>query len=192
MVGVLFIVSLIASAALAFMYQVTKEPIAKAKLEKKKEAIGEVVPKFDTLFNPIDNMFKIALTEGDSLECYPTKNGDKFTGYAIKSNTKKGFGGEFWIMVGFTPDGKIYKTAVLEHHETPGLGDKMQKSKSNWSNQFTNLDVPHIEDKDHDGILIEVTKDQGTVDAITAATISSRAFCNACERAYTAFEKIKK
>ena len=68
----------------------------------------------------------------------------------------------------------------------------MQKSKSNWSEQFTNLDVPNIEDTDGDGILIEVTKDQGTVDAITAATISSRAFCDACERAYTAFQKIKK
>lgn len=192
MVGVLFIVSALASTALAFMYQATKGPIEKAKLEKKKQAIGEVVPEFDTLFNPIENMFKIALAEGDSLECYPTKNKGEITGYAIKANTKKGFSGEFWIMVGFTPDGKIYKTAVLEHHETPGLGDKMQKSKSEWSNQFNDLDVPNIEDKDHDGILIEVTKDQGTIDAITAATISSRGFCDACERAKNAFNKIEK
>lgn len=192
MLVVLFVVSTLAATALAFMYQATKEPIAKAKLEIKKKAIGKVLPEFDTLYNPIDNMFKIALAEGDSLECYPTKKGDKFSGYAIKSNTNKGFAGQFWIMIGFTPEGKIYNTAVLEQHETPGLGDKMQKSKSNWSEQFTNLDVPNIKDKDGDGVLIEVTKDQGTVDAITAATISSRAFCDACERAYMAFKKIKK
>ncbi len=192
MVVVLFLVSAIASTILAFVYQATKEPIAKAKLEKKKKAIGLVVPEFDTIYSPINNMFKIALSEGDSLECYPTKNGEDFSGYAIKANTSKGFSGTFWIMVGFTPDGKIYKTSVLEHKETPGLGDKMQKSKADWSEQFTGLDVPNIEDTDGDGILIEVKKDQGTVDAITAATISSRAFCDACERAYTAFQKIEK
>ncbi len=192
MVVVLFIVSTIAATILAFVYQATKEPIAKAKLEKKKKAIGLVVPEFDTVYSPINNMFKIALAEGDSLECYPTKKGEEFSGYAIKANTSKGFSGTFWIMVGFTPDGKIYKTSVLEHKETPGLGDKMQKSKSNWSEQFTGLDVPNIKDIDGDGILIEVKKDQGTIDAITAATISSRAFCNACERAYIAFKKIEK
>ncbi len=192
MLVVLFVISALASTALAFVYQATKEPIAKAKLEIKKKAIGQVVPKFDAEYSPIENMFKIALAEGDSLECYPTKTGDEFTGYAIKSNTNKGFAGQFWVMIGFTPDGKIYNTAVLEQHETPGLGDKMQKSKSNWSEQFTNLDVPNIKDTDGDGILIEVTKDQGTVDAITAATISSRAFCDACERARKAFLKIDK
>ena len=192
MVVVLFIVSAVAATALAFVYQATKEPIAKAKLEKKKKAIVVVLPEFDTLFDPIENMFKIALAEGDSLECYPTKNGEEFSGYAIKANTNMGFSGEFWIMVGFTPDGKIYRTAVLEHKETPGLGDKMQKNKADWSNQFNELDVPNIEDTDGDGILIEVKQDQGTVDAITAATISSRGFCDACERAYNAFNKIEK
>ncbi|MCF6366238.1 MAG: RnfABCDGE type electron transport complex subunit G [Bacteroidales bacterium] len=192
MVVVLFIVSAVAATVLAFVYQATKEPIAKAKLEKKKSAIGQVLPEFDTIFDPISNMFKIALSESDSLECYPTKKDGKICGYAIKANTNKGFSGEFWIMVGFTPDGKIYKTAVLEHHETPGLGDKMQKNKSDWSEQFTNLNISEIKDTDGDGILIEVTKDQGTIDAITAATISSRGFCDACERARNAFNKIEK
>jgi len=192
MVVVLFIISAVSATALAFVYQATKEPIAKAKLEKKKQAIGKVLPEFDTLFDPIENMFKIALAEGDSLECYPTKNGEAISGYAIKANTNMGFSGEFWIMVGFTPDGKIYRTAVLEHKETPGLGDKMQKNKADWSNQFNELDVPNIDDTDGDGILIEVKQDQGTVDAITAATISSRGFCDACERAYNAFKKIEK
>jgi electron transport complex protein RnfG len=192
MVVVLFLVAAIASTALAFVYQVTKEPIAEAKLEKKKTAIGQVVPEFDTLFNPIENMMMIGISEGDSLECYPTKNGEDYTGFAIKANTKLGFSGEFWIMVGFTPDGKIFSTAVLEHKETPGLGDKMQKNKADWSEQFTGLDVPNIPDSDNDGIIIEVKNDQGTIDAITAATITSRGFCDACERAYKAFQKIEK
>jgi len=190
MVVVLFLVSAIAAIALAFVYQATKEPIAKSKLEKKKKAIRNVVSEFDN--NPIEDMFKIPVEGADSVECYPAKKEGKIVGYAVKTYSKKGFGGLISVMIGFDPDGHIHKTAVLEHHETPGLGDKMQRSKSTFSNQFDNLDVPNISDKDNDGIIIEVTKDQGTVDAITAATISSRAFCDATERAYNAFKKIKK
>ncbi len=190
MVVVLFLVSAIAATALAFVYQATKEPILKSKLEKKKRAIKNVVNDFDN--NPIEEMFKIPVEGGDSVECYPAKKDGKIVGYAVKTFSKKGFSGLITVMVGFDPDGHIHKTAVLEHHETPGLGDKMQRNKSNFSKQFDNMDVPDIPDKDNDGIIIEVKKDNGTVDAITAATITSRAFCDATERAYNAFKKIKK
>ncbi len=189
MLIVLFLVSAAAASALAFVYQKTKAPIAKAKLEKKKKAIKNVVNDFDN--NPIADMFKIPTENGDSVECYPAKKDGKIVGYAIKTYSKKGFGGLITVMIGFDPDGHIHKTAVLDQHETPGLGDKMQRSKSNFSNQFDNMDLPEIPDKDHDGIITEVKKDGGTVDAITAATISSRAFCDATERAYNAFKKIK-
>jgi electron transport complex protein RnfG len=183
MVLVLLVITGIASTALAYVYQFTKGPIDIAKREKEKKAIEMVVPEFDII---ADTMV-VAISEGDSLTCFSTMKGDSVTGYAVKANTKKGFSGEFWIMVGFTPDGKIFKTSVLEHKETPGLGDKMQADKADWSLQFNALDVPHIVDNDGDGVLIEVKKDQGTIDAITAATISSRGFCDACERAYKAF-----
>ncbi len=190
MVVVLFLISAIAATALAFVYQATKDPIQKSKLEKKKQAIKNVVNDFDN--NPIEEMFKIPVEGGDSVECYPAKKDGKIVGYAVKTFSKKGFSGLITVMVGFDPDGHIHKTAVLEHHETPGLGDKMQRNKSNFSKQFDNMDVPDIPDKDNDGIIIEVKKDNGTVDAITAATITSRAFCDAAERAYNAFKKIKK
>ncbi len=185
MVVVLFLVSAIAATALAFVYQATKGPIAKAKLEKKKKAIGLVVPGFgaDTIKhkynNPIADMYKVAVKEGDTLELYPAKEDGKLIGTAVKANTKKGFSGEFWIMVGFTPEGVISGTSVLEHKETPGLGDKMQKSKSDWSLQF--------EGKNPGKEKIAVTKDGGVIDAITASTISSRAFCDAVNRAYKVY-----
>lgn len=188
MVVVLFLVAAIASTALAFVYQATKDPIEKAKIEKEKKAMAAVLPEFDA----IKDTLVIPVQEGDSLTCYSTVKGGEIVGYAVKANTKKGFSGEFKIMVGFTPDGKIYSTAVLEHKETPGLGDKMQKNKSDWSTQFSDLDVLNIIDSDKDGIIIEVKKDQGTIDAITAATISSRGFCDACERARKVFLKIEK
>jgi len=64
---------------------------------------------------------------------------------------------------------------VLEHKETPGLGDKMQKNKSPWSEQFNG--------KNPTSFKLAVEKDGGDVDAITAATISSRAYTDAVKRA---------
>lgn len=182
MVLTLFIVALVAATSLAYVFEITKEPIAKAKLEKKKAAIGEVVPTFDS--DPIKDMFKVAISEGDSLECYPASKAGELVGIAIKTNTKLGFSGEFWIMVGFNKEGIIHNISVLEHKETPGLGDKMEKKKSDWSNQFNG--------KSPGEKGLSVKKDGGEIDAITASTISSRAFCDAVNRAYKAYTQGKK
>lgn len=188
MLVVLFIISAIASTALAFVYQATKGPIEKAKLEKQKNAIKEVVADFDN--NPIEEKIMIEIAQNDSLECFPAKKGSNIVGIAIKSYSKKGFSGEVWVMVGFKPDGSIKNTSVLDHKETPGLGDKMQKSKSDWSNQFNGI-IP-IFNSYNSPKNIKVKKDGGQIDAITASTISSRAFCDAINRASIAFSKIKK
>ena len=82
-------------------------------------------------------------------------------------------------MVGFNPEGTIIDVVHLQHAETPGLGDKIEKAKSNWSDQFIGLD-PQSAD-------LRVTKDNGDIDAITAATITSRAYCDAIQRAYNTF-----
>ena len=86
-------------------------------------------------------------------------------------------------MVGFSPEGEIINISVLDHKETPGLGDKMQKDKSEWSNQFNGKNPAN------DNLV--VTKDGGLIDAITASTISSRAYCDAVQRAYDIYMKNK-
>ena len=82
-------------------------------------------------------------------------------------------------MVGFLPNGCIYNIEVLELKETPGLGTKMTEEK--FKGQFKNKNPKNFK--------LIVKKDNGDVDAITAATISSRAFCDAVQRAYNAFVK---
>jgi len=174
MVLVLFLVTLIASASLGFVYELTKAPIEAAKLAKKLKAIKEVVPPFDN--NPDAEMYEVAMPDGGKLEFYPARMGEQLVGTAVKTYTKKGFSGLVWLMVGLKPDGSIQKVAVLEHKETPGLGTKMDGP---FKNQF--------QDKDPSSYKMSVKKDGGDVDAITAATISSRAFCDAVQRAYTAY-----
>jgi electron transport complex protein RnfG len=125
-------------------------------------------------------MYTISATDGtDSLEVYPAKENGKLVGSAIRSFSKNGYGGLIWIMVGLEPDGKIKDVAVVEHKETPGLGSKM--SDPSFKNQFMDLDPSKTS--------LEVKKDGGDIDAITAATISSRAFCDAVQMAVNSYEK---
>jgi electron transport complex protein RnfG len=186
MVFTLFLVTLIASTALALVYEVTKGPIEEAKRLKKMNAIGEVVPDFDN--DPGAEVASLGLGK-DSLYFYHARMGDDLIGIAVESYTYTGFSGLIRIMVGFLPDGSIYDISVLEHAETPGLGDKMIKSKSfdktsglSWSSQF--------QGKNPQSYILKVKKDDGNVDAITAATITSRAFCDAVQRAYDGFREI--
>ncbi len=175
----LFVITFVASASLGGIYELTKEPIAAAKLEKKNNAIRQVIPEFDN--SPTDSVYKEAI-DGDTLYFYPGMKGDEPVGTAVETFTNLGFSGEIRVMVGFLPDGTINDVAVLEHEETPGLGDKMERKKSDWSVQF--------QGKNPETFLLSVKKDGGDVDAITASTISSRAFCDAVARAYETFMSI--
>ena len=177
MVLTLFVVTAIAALALGGVYNVTKEPIAIAKRMKIEKAIGEVLPEFDSI---VETKY---LPEGgkDSLTFYNATKAGEPVGTAIRTYTDEGFSGRFWIMVGFVNGDVISGTSVLEHKETPGLGDKMDKKKSNWAEQFNNANLTQLK--------LKVKKDGGDVDAITAATISSRAFCGAVQKAYDELKK---
>jgi len=179
MVITLFLVAAVAALALGGVYTVTKEPIAIAKQKKLEAAIKSVMPDFDTIVEA-----KFIDPEGkDSLTFYfANKNGEQI-GAAIKTYTMDGFSGKIELMIGMLDDGTINNTAVLAHKETPGLGDKMDIKKSDFPLQFKG--------KNPNDFNLRVIKDGGDVDAITAATISSRAFCDAVQRAYTTFEKEK-
>ena len=111
----------------------------------------------------------------------PDCKGGEFVGAAVESNTKKGFSGEIKVIVGFDKEGKLLNYSVLQHAETPGLGAKMQEWFSTDKNKQSVLG------RSLSAGPLKVTKDGGNVDAITAATITSRAFLDAVNRAYSAF-----
>jgi electron transport complex protein RnfG len=177
MVLSLTLIALGSSAGLGFVYELTKEPIALSVLNKKLNAIRVVVPEFDN--NPNQEMFMLATGEGDSLEIYPAKKNGEIIGYAVNTYTNEGFSGYINLMAGFKPDGTIINISVLQQKETPGLGTKI--SDPGFKDQFMGKNPADFQ--------LKVIKDGGQVDAITAATISSRAFCDAIERAYNTLQK---
>ena len=177
MVLSLTLISLGASACLGYVYQMTKVPIELSILNKKITAIKQVVPDFNN--DPNAEMYKLPTGDGDSLDVYPAKKDSVLVGYAVNTNTKKGFSGNINLMAGFKPDGTIINISVLEQKETPGLGTKMTEPL--FKNQFNSKNPSEFK--------LKVKKDGGPVDAITAATISSRAFCDALQRAYNSLQK---
>ena len=180
MVLTLFLVTLVASSVLAYVHKITEEPIRESRLRKKTTALRNVLPEFTN--SPIEEVKKVTLKNSEyPLQVYPAKRDGQNVGIAIRTYTNKGYSGEFWIMVGFDESGTITKTSVLQHQETPGLGSKMKQKP--FKGQFRDIDPAETD--------LRVKKDGGDIDAITAATISSRAFCDATRRGYKAYKKYK-
>jgi electron transport complex protein RnfG len=173
----LTIVTLVAGLSLGYVYQWTKEPIAQAQMAKQLKAIESVVQGYDN--NPVLEKYKVVTPDGkDSLEFFPAKSGEELIGMAIKSKSSKGYSGDIWIMVGFNMNGEILNIFVIEHKETPGLGSKM--TIPSFVNQFLG--------KNPEQMKLKVKKDGGDVDAITGATISSRAYSQAIQLAFDTFK----
>ncbi len=180
MVIVLFAVTLIASAAVGYVYTLTAGPIDNAKQAKQVNAIRQVIPgEFDN--DPNAEIWEKETPDGGKLEFYPAKRNGELVGTAVKTYTNNGFGGKVWLMVGFNPNGTISNYSVLEHKETPGLGSKMDL----W---FTKNGKGNIIGKKPGTTGLKVSKDGGDIDAIPAATISSRAFLDAVNRAAAGLE----
>ncbi|MGQ9847041.1 MAG: RnfABCDGE type electron transport complex subunit G [Bacteroidales bacterium] len=174
MVLSLTIISIATAIALGFVYEKTKDPIAKGQQAKITNAIAEVLPPFDN--DPTKEMTQV---EGEDLVVFKATKGGKWVGSAVKTYSPKGFSGKIVLMVGFLPDGTINNISVVDQKETPGLGTKMKEPK--FKDQF--------KQKNPNSYKLMVKKDGGDVDAITASTITSRAFCDAVNRAFEAFKK---
>lgn len=174
MVLCLFVICIVCSALLAVVYAVTAAPIQAAAEAKTNAAIAQVVPPFEG--TPASDVISV---DGTEYQYYTVSDGSGVAGYAIISSGS-GFSGAVQVMVGFYPDGKIYNTAVLSQSETPGLGAKCVEPE--FRDQFKDFD-PAVKK-------LSVTKDGGDVNAITASTITSRAFCNALGSAVKAFNAI--
>ncbi|MDR0420928.1 MAG: RnfABCDGE type electron transport complex subunit G [Prevotellaceae bacterium] len=176
-------ISIVLAGLLALVYGMTKEPIAQAEQQKQEKAIKEVTADFNN--NPVEEKFEVEISDGGKLTVFPAKKDGKLVGFAIETSTSKGFSGEIKIMAGFDTDGVIKNYSVLKHAETPGLGSKMQEWFSDASKPNQNVINRKWTNE------MKVKKDGGDIDAITAATISSRAFVDALNRAGEAYMKVK-
>ena len=181
MTAVLFSITLISSAGVGVVNMITEEPIAAAREAATTAALTEVLPPFDATTTE-----ELTIDELPIVVYTATKEG-AVTGYAVQTMTKQGFNGVVRLMVGFTPEGEVVNINVLEQAETPGLGTKMADAGNPL---LMSVKGQRLEDKKLVDGKLAVRKDGGDVDALTAATISSRAYVDAVNRAWMAYRSV--
>ena len=177
MVAVLFGITLVASAGVGAVHMVTAEPIAQAEAAAKVAALERVLPAFERTESETVTRDEMPIT------VYTATQGADVVGYAVETMSKNGFGGPISLMVGFSPAGEVLNVNVLKQTETPGLGTKM-------ADEGTPL-LASFERRNPADMKLAVRKDGGDVDALTAATISSRAYVDAMSRAYAALVEVR-
>ncbi len=168
--------TIFAGGALAAVNLLTAEPIAESQSRILADAMQAVLPPFD------NDIASGAVSTPEGLTLYPATFNGSPAGMAVETYSDNGFSGRFNIIVGFDAEGAVTGYRVLSHSETPGLGAKMDT----WfCSEGTSHDIKGT------GDMLAVRADGGDIDAITGATITSRAFLEAVNKAREAFNNYK-
>lgn len=172
MVLVLTLVAVIMGGILALVNNLTSAPIKQQQEKALADGIRMVM---------LSDQVEVASTDtiGDNIIYLVTENHSPI-GAAVESQTM-GFGGTLRVLVGFDTEGNIKGYQLLEHAETPGLGAKADV----WFQKGQKGDIMGM----NPATPLKVKKDGGKIDAITASTITSRAFLNAVNAAYTSYKE---
>ena len=163
----LTVISAVCAGVLASVNAMTKETIGGIRAQQTLDAAAAVMPPaVDKVEQLSDGVFAGKDSSGKTI------------GYAVKGTDPAGYGGDIVLMVGFTPDYRIVSYKKLEAAETPGLGSNL--TSPGFMKQFAGMDASSP---------LAVTKDGGEVEAITSATITSRAVCGAINAAKEKLEE---
>ena len=174
---VMLIVTIVSSGLLGIIYCITKEPIQEAQNRLISEGLKEViVTEFDN--DPFDEKITVRHNK-EKFTIFPARKDGYITSIVMKSFSNQGFGGKMEVIVSFLLDGTVGDFKVINHKETPGLGSKVNdlSFRKNVAGLSPNSDS------------FKVRKDGGEIDAITGATISSRALIDAIQKAYRGYLK---
>jgi Na+-translocating ferredoxin:NAD+ oxidoreductase subunit G len=168
LVGVPTVICLLAGLLLAWVHGVTEQPIREAKRKQKMAAIKKTLPAYDN--QPDRTVYAVVAADGRTNALYyvASRNG-AYVG-AAREVTGRGYGGELRLMIGVNADGAVHGLEVLPgHKETPGLGAKI--ASDDFQGRFAGRSIRDT--------VWKVDKEDGAIQAITAATISSKAVTEA-------------
>jgi electron transport complex protein RnfG len=167
--GLLGIVAAVAAGILLLVSSLSSDAIAQRTYEDKMAGLNQVLPS-ELYQNDLLATERNWDIDGQSYRVFVGMNNEQMiTGYAIQS-TAQGYAGDINMLVGIDADQNILAVRVLSHSETPGLGDKIERTKSNWVDNFENQSLNSLTAQQW-----AVKKDGGQFDQFTGATITPRA-----------------
>jgi len=176
LVFVLTLTCLVSGLLLAWVRDLTAEPIKQAERGEKMRAIRKVLPEYD---NQPDTTVYATTVSGRTWTFYIARCKGRFAGAAFETVSLKGYGGDISIMVGVNTAGNVQGIEILKQKETPGLGAKI--NDDDFKTQFADRSISDT--------IWAVTRDRGSIDEITAATISSRAVLEAVKAGLDVYVK---
>lgn len=173
-------------ALVAIVQQGTAEPIREAQRLAKMAALAEILPAESYDNSLLDKQITVAdplLGNRTATPAYIATLNDEPTAIILQATAPDGYSGAIELLIGIMADGRLSGVRVLQHKETPGLGDKIELSKSNWIKSFdgktlTNPTAEHW----------AVKKDRGDFDQFAGATITPRAVVKAVQQALQFFD----
>ena len=171
-------VALLCTAISAGIFFLTKDKIDAVMAAQQRELLLQVIPQ-DSFNN---NLLESAVIPQDKnlvgiQKIYFAKKDGNVSAYAYETTAPDGYSGDVRLLVGLDPKGEILGVRVIEHHETPGLGDKIELRISNWILNFTHQSI-----NEHNLSEWSVKKDGGKFDQFSGATITPRAVVNQTKR----------
>ena len=172
---------LAAITALAVAHSLTRERIEKVRQQWLLQGLVEVLPEGPFDNDPLDSVQMVTAPElgGDEAQAiYTTYRNSAPAGAVLSVVAPDGYNGDIHLLVGVSFEGKITGVRVSEHRETPGLGDRIEYSRSDWITHFDDQSLSSSSPGDW-----AVRKNGGRFDAFTGATITPRAVINAVHRA---------
>ncbi|HHE8875894.1 TPA: electron transport complex subunit RsxG [Haemophilus influenzae] len=167
-------IALLCTAISAGIFFLTKDKIDAVIAAQQRELLLQVIPQ--DYFN--NNLLESAVIPQDKnllgiQKIYFAKKDGNVSAYAYETTAPDGYSGDIRLLVGLDPKGEVLGVRVIEHHETPGLGDKIERRISNWILGFTNQSI-----NEHNLSEWAVKKDGGKFDQFSGATITPRAVIN--------------
>lgn len=164
--------ALFSTAAVVLTHVQTDSQIHLQQQNKLNQLLGQMLPVGSYNNALAKSCYEVSsplLGTADAHKVYVAKQNDQIVGYILESTAPNGYSGRIQLLAGITAENSIYRVEVLEHHETPGLGDKIERARSSWLDGFMNKNLKNQ---------WAVKKDNGEFDSFTGATITPRAIVN--------------
>lgn len=174
--------ALLATSLLALGNLATETAIAQRQAEDLTASLAQVIPARLHDNDLLGSRLDVSTWQGTQ-QVFRAMQGQTVTAVAYSRVTTEGYGGPIRLLLGVAANGKLLGVRVLSHSETPGLGDKMEMTKSDWILGFTGFSLTNPP-AEHWG----VKKDGGRFDQFTGATITPRALVKAIRNGLTFFD----
>jgi electron transport complex protein RnfG len=178
-------IGLTAAVLLAGLNELTRDPIQQARDDRATAALQQVLApeRYDNRISQDVTTLRIDGLDEPARVYRARKNGQP-SAAVIDMTTPKGYSGDIRLLIAVTPAAEVISVRAVEHRETPGLGDRIERRRSDWIEQFSGRSLG-------DPARGEWASDQrgGAFDTLTSATLTSTAVIDAIARSLASFER---